>query len=375
MSEYQYYEFRAIDAPLSETQRAEVAGLSSRSQVTSMSATFVYNYGSFRGNVTKIMAKYFDAMIYMANWGTKRLIFRIPTELVNITQFQPYCQSEEVNVEKIDNALITIDFNFHEEDGYGWLEGEGWLDSLLTLRDSLIQGDLRVLYLAWLKTIQEPSYGVKIDENALEPIVPPGLGALSSALKSFVEFYEIDASLIAAAAKNSDKLAKQDVELTRWIAKLPIKEQQDFLSRLSRSEKNLSILLNRRLHELANIAQPVEDSSPTRRTIGDLFVSAEKWRKQKETATKRKSEQKQIQALQAIADNQQKMWRQIDALIERKLPKTYDQAITLLIELRDLAEYQNNLDAFSQRVNKIRQTYSRRSSLISRLRAAKLLVE
>ncbi len=34
MSEYQYYEFRAIDRPLSKRELTELGGLSSRAQIT-----------------------------------------------------------------------------------------------------------------------------------------------------------------------------------------------------------------------------------------------------------------------------------------------------------------------------------------------------
>jgi len=69
------------------------------------------------------------------------------------------------------------------------------------------------------------------------------------------------------------------------------------------------------------------------------------------------------------------MWQQIDEFIERKTPKAYNEAIALLNDLRDLAEFQKELDIFNQRINKIRRTYSRRPSLIDRLRAAKLLTD
>ena len=49
-SEYQYYEFRAIDRPLTETQKSKISALSSRARVTSHTASFVYNYGDFKGN-------------------------------------------------------------------------------------------------------------------------------------------------------------------------------------------------------------------------------------------------------------------------------------------------------------------------------------
>ena len=43
MSEYQYYEFQAIDRPLGEADRAELQALSSRARVTSTSFTNTYN--------------------------------------------------------------------------------------------------------------------------------------------------------------------------------------------------------------------------------------------------------------------------------------------------------------------------------------------
>ena len=44
-----------------------------------------------------------------------------------------------------------------------WTEGEGWLDDLIALREELIQGDFRVLYLAWLKAA---AIAVEIEDMA-----------------------------------------------------------------------------------------------------------------------------------------------------------------------------------------------------------------
>ena len=71
MSAYQYYEFQAIDRPLSADQQARVATLSSRAHVTAHMTMFVYNYGDFRGDPEQLLRDYFDAMLYMANWGAR----------------------------------------------------------------------------------------------------------------------------------------------------------------------------------------------------------------------------------------------------------------------------------------------------------------
>ena len=43
MSEYQYYEFRAIDRPLNNQQMRELRAYSSRAEITSTTFTVEYN--------------------------------------------------------------------------------------------------------------------------------------------------------------------------------------------------------------------------------------------------------------------------------------------------------------------------------------------
>ncbi len=53
MSEYQYYEFLALDKPLTDEQRAELRKLSSRAKITATRFVNEYNYGDFCGNPEK----------------------------------------------------------------------------------------------------------------------------------------------------------------------------------------------------------------------------------------------------------------------------------------------------------------------------------
>ena len=48
MSEYQYYEFLSIDAPLDAKQMAALCALSTRADITSTSFTNVYQWGDFK---------------------------------------------------------------------------------------------------------------------------------------------------------------------------------------------------------------------------------------------------------------------------------------------------------------------------------------
>src|SRR4051794_12697384 len=106
MSEYQYYEFQALDRRLTEAEMAEVRALSSRAAVTPTTARFVYNYGDFRGDPTAVLAKYFDVMLYIANWGTRRLMFRLPPAMVDRAALQPYCVDDSITLETRAAYLI-----------------------------------------------------------------------------------------------------------------------------------------------------------------------------------------------------------------------------------------------------------------------------
>lgn len=131
MSEYQYYDFRTLDAPLTPAQKESMYNLSSRAEVTSQRAQFIYNYGDFRGNVEKLMSNTFDMMLYVANWGSRRLMFRFPAKLFDVSKCRDYFISEEIDHYR-QGSHIILDLNFNDEESGGdWINGEEWLDDLL----------------------------------------------------------------------------------------------------------------------------------------------------------------------------------------------------------------------------------------------------
>jgi len=65
MSEYQYYEFQAIDKPLTEKECSIVSNISSRAIVSPSQAIFTYSYSDFRGDPEKLLLDHFDAMVYI----------------------------------------------------------------------------------------------------------------------------------------------------------------------------------------------------------------------------------------------------------------------------------------------------------------------
>jgi hypothetical protein len=49
LSEYQFYEFLAVDRPLDARQLGEVRSLSTRADITPTGFVNVYHWGNFRG--------------------------------------------------------------------------------------------------------------------------------------------------------------------------------------------------------------------------------------------------------------------------------------------------------------------------------------
>jgi len=197
MSEYQYYEFQAIDKPLNKAQQDEIRKLSSRAELNAQSTRFVYNYGDFHGDKEVLMWKYFDAMLYMANWGTRQLLLRFPLAKIDSKALGAYTVEDMIDFSSQQGNLL-LNLTFEEVNQGDWLEGEGWLLSLLALREDLQQGDLRLLYLAWLKACDDYDEYEGVAEDALEPPVPAGLQTLSEAHKAFIKWVDLDVDLLSA---------------------------------------------------------------------------------------------------------------------------------------------------------------------------------
>jgi hypothetical protein len=83
MSEYQHYEFPAIDRPLSKKEMSELRSHSTRARITTTSFVNHYEWGSFKGESDVWMEKYFDAFLYLANWGTHMLKLSLPSRLLD----------------------------------------------------------------------------------------------------------------------------------------------------------------------------------------------------------------------------------------------------------------------------------------------------
>lgn len=90
MSEYQYYEFVAIDQALSREDMAELRSRSSRATITATRFVNEYQWGSLKANPADWLRRYFDAYLYTSNWGGRQLSLRLPLANLNKTDLLPF---------------------------------------------------------------------------------------------------------------------------------------------------------------------------------------------------------------------------------------------------------------------------------------------
>ncbi|MBW4540720.1 MAG: hypothetical protein KME43_16450 [Myxacorys chilensis ATA2-1-KO14] len=372
MSEYQYYEFQAIDRPLTKKEQDEIRQLSSRVQLTPNQAIFLYNYGNFRGDPEKVLTQYFDMMFYIANWGTWQLMFRFPKAIADASRFQPYELPDTVTVSTTSKYII-LDIQITEEEGIGgWIEGEGWMPRLLPLRDELLNGDLRLLYLVWLRTAPYLAENT-LEDDPVEPPIPPNLDKLSESLQAFVELVELDPNLVAAAAQASDRQETiVEPPLENWLPALSADEKQEFLLKLVRREPHVDLQLIHRLKELAGATQSAPRSNSGHRRLSELQEIAETIRNKHHRKEQDAARKKRIKELEALAPREAQTWKRVAELIELKQAKPYDEATALLKDLRDLAEHQGRVAEFVQRFEQLKSDYQNRPALIARFKTIKV---
>ena len=237
MSEYQYYEFQAIDRPLTGKEMADLRSYSTRARITPTSFVNDYSWGDFKGNADAWMENYFDAFLYLANWGTHVLSLRLPTRLLDTKSARLYCAGEHASVRE-KNSKVILTFQSDDDVGGEWVEGEGLLASLISVRAELARGDRRALYLGWLLCGQSGD----LDDDDFEPPVPAGLNQLSASLESLVEFLRLDTNLLHAAAAASPPMADNEptpVEVRQWLARLPVTKKDDLLVQLMAEDDGL----------------------------------------------------------------------------------------------------------------------------------------
>jgi hypothetical protein len=379
MSEYQYYEFAAIDRSLAVDEQAELRAISTRALITSTSFVNHYEWGDLKADPRRLVERYFDAFLYLANWGTHRLMFRLPVDAFgpSATAAAEQYLVGECSATWTTGGHVIIDLFAEDDDGEHveeWLDGSGLLASIVPVRAELMAGDLRLLYLGWLLAVQSR----EVDEDAAEPPVPPGLGQLSAALSAVAEFLRIDRDLVVVAAERSAPAGVDDTltQMRGWLAQLPVGRKDALLLRVARGDGARA-----RAELLAGCRRAtssVQVGDVARRTAGELLAQSRGRREERQRAalehSRRQAEERRRAAerarethLSELAERQEEAWREVVELVERRTAADYDAAAGLLYELAEVCRREGTSEAFADRVRRLRREQRRKISFIQRL--------
>jgi hypothetical protein len=386
VSEYQYYEFLTVDRALDAKQLDELRALSTSAHITPTSLVNTYYWGGFRGDPRRMVERYFDAFLYLANWGSRRLMIRLPARVLDPAMAHQYCTTDSATTwVKDGNVIVDLTATSQEDSGDdadSWDDGdgEGRLASIIGARADLAAGDLRMLYLAWLHS----AAAGELDDNDIEPPVPANLATLNAPLRSLVDFIRLDKDLIAVAAQNSarhDDTGPTTADIASWVKGLPAAEKDTLILRiLHGDDAHLRTELLRRVRGQSTTHPWVRTGG---RTVADLLDSAQRHREDRERREAEESQRQRVlrereaaaarnRHLDALAREGEQAWHRVTALIDVKKIREYDIAVELLCDLRDLSQRDNDPDTFHKRLQQLRMRYPNLPGLLRRLDEAGL---
>ncbi len=374
VSEYQSYEFRAVDRPLDGAARTRLRELSSRAEITPTSFSNEYHWGDFRGDPDELVRRYFDVFTYHANWGTRWCMFRLPLAVFDPTDVTPFLGGSVLEHKVVDGYVI-LDFRWQEEEppNYDLLE-ENPIDSLMAIRQELAAGDLRPLYIGWLAGCDPWDE----DDGTAGPPVPPGLSELTEAQATLAEFLYVGADLLAAAAEHS--AAYQASQPTRadyagWLAQVaPDQKDAWLLDAMGETAAHLGAVLRLRYAAETRDAQSVV-AGPSAAALNarSRQITAERLAREqaaREAAERRRQEAERLareQHLASLTGKDERLWAEVRRDTALTDPKLYDAAVAHLVDLQELARRDGRLSEFEIRVVELRERCRRKPSLLRRL--------
>ena len=162
-----------------------------------------------------------------------------------------------------------------------------------------------------------------------------------------------------------------------WLAKLVTTEKDELLARLIiDSDVSLTDELVQRMRReregdhdagatagrrsVAELLRAGEQAADERRRIAAEMSAKEKAKRERAAALAR------AKHLDQLAGKESTLWAQVSSLAASMKPKGYDQAIALLVDLRDLAARTGG-DDFRKRLDALRTAHSGKRTFIERL--------
>ncbi|MCV6612216.1 MAG: hypothetical protein OIF55_15695 [Amphritea sp.] len=368
MSEYQYYRFECSDGFLNSKQRDALREISSRAEITATSFQVFYHYSDLKADPEDVMLNHFDTGFYYANRGSIDTYIKLPAGTIPdaLLGFETHgfyvYQTQEWQ-------LLTFSIEeyceyFDDEDA------EGFAQHLTGLRNDLIRGDWRLLYLMWLR-------GSEAD-NELDviPLIEFDFYHLSDALRAFAALYDISPTWIKALALTLSAEPHHKVKQT------PL-QPEDWLNSLTETDKNnllITLFEQGQLTRHQALAMTTEKSADkeedyrywlTPSTLEPYIHQAHiQWQQEQAAALATQQAIEAAEKEKALIDmyNQREHgWHEAQAHADRTCASGYDQASRFLHQLFDAYQLKGDTHTFEQRFKQFIATNHKRKALLDRL--------
>lgn len=349
MSEFQHVEFRAVDRPLNDQELAFAELQSSRADVSRWGLSVDYHYSCFRGDVDRLLRQGYDVFLRYANYGEREIRIRLPHGLpFRKSLFSKYIDGTQlswIKDPKGPGGILSLCPLFElGEQGEVW-EFDAFLAAVIQIRERLIGGDLRALYLLWLCAVCDKEND---PDEIVEPPVPHGISDLFNDFDNLSEFYGLNPLLLSAAGMDVEAAPSDQAGVNRvqsWAETIEPQRAKELLVQLVTSD---ALTLKRNLlAEIRDSQSPKNwPSTNLKRTYAELLHQAEFLKKEADAKAKSKAEaQAKRDAKKAEADRQlkikemikdpQKWLRTAEKLVNQRGTDNYKAAADILSDLRE----------------------------------------
>lgn len=378
MSEYQYYEFLAFDRPLTAKEQAELRTISSRAEITATRFRNEYHWGDLSADPRMLLARYFDAHVYVANWPGWRFCLRLPLDALTEELGKAYARGDTLSLQaRGGHWLLSWEEQENEDyDRYAAADGSGWMARLAPLRDEILAGDLRPLYLGWLAAAACGEF----DADVPEPPVPPGLDKPSAAQRALWDFLDVDPDWLAAAGEGAAAPAPADpaAQADAFLATLSLETLRASCRQVLLGSTDAGASLPRQFARWRREQAP-EVPGAERRTVAELrrlAASAAEARRIREAESaaraKQRDDRKRAQRLAELASDLPAQWREADRLAALTTASGYEQAAALVRDLCDTYRSHGTEAAFAEALNGFLACHPNRPALHRRIQSAGL---
>jgi hypothetical protein len=321
------------------------------------------------------MEWFFDAHVYVANWMSAIFMVRVPIDAISKKIVDAMAVPGILDFKATESHWV-ITWSLHESENYGRFgidSGRGWMARLASVRDELLRGDIRSLYIGWLAAVSEEM----MDDDEMEPLAMDGLGNLTAAQQALAEFLEVDEDLLAGAGIGSSvqqNEASTEKETNYWIDGLARDDVTALLKMLLAGKgQQAERSIKNRFAAWRRSMQGDKTDAP-RRTVGELLElaeAAERIRHEQEKREQEKHEVKRRREREAYLTNLSKdfpkAWKSVQKTVERKSGRGYDEACRTLVDMSEAYALHTSRKDFQRNLEKFMKNHLRRKAFIQRL--------